>query len=62
MLVKAANLMQLAERYPECTGVFTWNAQENTHMLRVNEALGFTPLARRAAGRSGCSRHAGQLA
>lgn len=23
MLVKAANLMQLAERYPECTGVFT---------------------------------------
>lgn len=45
MLVKAANLMQLAERYPECTGVFTWNAEENTHMLRVNEALGFTPLA-----------------
>ena len=45
MLVKAANLMQLAERYSECTGVFTWNAEENTHMLRVNEALGFTPLA-----------------
>ncbi|PPF46076.1 N-acetyltransferase [Pseudoclavibacter sp. AY1F1] len=45
MLVKAANLVQLAERYPECTGVFTWNAEENSHMLRVNEALGFTPLA-----------------
>ncbi|WP_424467108.1 GNAT family N-acetyltransferase [Pseudoclavibacter helvolus] len=45
MLVKAANLIQLAERYPECTGVFTWNAEENTHMLRVNEALGFVPLA-----------------
>ena len=45
MLVKAANLLQLAERYPECTGVFTWNAEENAHMLRVNEALGFTPLA-----------------
>lgn len=45
MLVKAANLEQLAERYPECTGVFTWNAEENAHMLRVNEALGFTALA-----------------
>ncbi|PPG35324.1 N-acetyltransferase [Pseudoclavibacter sp. RFBG4] len=45
MLVKAANLVQLAERYPECTGVFTWNAEENAHMLRVNEALGFVPLA-----------------
>lgn len=45
MLVKAANLLQLADRYPECAGVFTWNAEENAHMLRVNEALGFAPLA-----------------
>lgn len=44
MLVKAANLLQLAERYPECAGVFTWNAEENAHMLHVNEALGFTPV------------------
>jgi GNAT superfamily N-acetyltransferase len=44
MLLKAANLQYLAEEAPETPLVFTFNAEENRHMLRVNEALGFTPI------------------
>lgn len=44
MLLKAANLQYLAEQAPETPVVFTFNAEENRHMLRVNEALGFTPI------------------
>lgn len=40
MLVKAANLQAL-ERRDATAVVRTWNATENTHMLAVNEALGF---------------------
>lgn len=40
-LVKAANLLQLLEKHPERTRVTTWNAEENRHMLDVNEQLGF---------------------
>lgn len=43
MLVKIANLLALRERVPEAT-VLTWNAEENRPMLRVNEAIGFTPI------------------
>lgn len=43
MLVKLANLVRLAEVAPERTAVFTWNADENEHMLAINIALGFTP-------------------
>jgi GNAT superfamily N-acetyltransferase len=41
MLVKAANLRQLALHHPGYPSVTTFNAEENRHMLRVNEALGF---------------------
>lgn len=41
MLVKAANLLQLLETHPERKRVTTWNAEENRHMLDVNEQLGF---------------------
>jgi GNAT superfamily N-acetyltransferase len=41
MLVKAANLRQLEENDPGYPSVTTFNAEENRHMLRVNEALGF---------------------
>lgn len=40
MLVKAANLQALAA-HDAIAVVRTWNASENTHMLAVNEALGF---------------------
>ncbi|MGR0219421.1 GNAT family N-acetyltransferase [Agromyces sp. ZXT2-6] len=41
MLVKLANLVRLAESAPERTDVYTWNADENEHMLAINFALGF---------------------
>jgi GNAT superfamily N-acetyltransferase len=44
MLLKAANLQYLADEAPETPLVFTFNAEENRHMLRVNEALGFTAI------------------
>ncbi|PJJ72915.1 putative N-acetyltransferase YhbS [Diaminobutyricimonas aerilata] len=45
MLLKIANLQQLrAGGYPH-PSVTTVNAEENRHMLSINEALGFVPLA-----------------
>ena len=41
MLVKLANLVRLAEAAPDRTLVYTWNADENQHMLAINVALGF---------------------
>ncbi|PPL14738.1 GNAT family N-acetyltransferase [Microterricola pindariensis] len=41
MLLKAANLLSLAEVAPARRRVFTWNADENEHMLRINRDLGF---------------------
>lgn len=41
-LVKAANLLRLRVEAPEAPYVMTWNAAENTPMLRVNEEIGFT--------------------
>ncbi len=41
-LLKAANLRALAANCPQVRRVVTWNALENTPMLRVNQALGFT--------------------
>lgn len=42
--VKAAMLRWLAEERPEITEIETDNADDNEHMLAVNEALGFRPL------------------
>ena len=44
MLLKAANLLQLARVRPGHPAVTTFNAEENRHMLAVNEALGFAPM------------------
>ncbi len=44
MLLKVANLQELARVAPEAPLVFTFNAEENRHMLDVNEAVGFRPV------------------
>lgn len=41
MLTKLANLARLTEVARERTEVYTWNADENEHMLAINIALGF---------------------
>jgi GNAT superfamily N-acetyltransferase len=41
MLVKLANLVRLADTAPERSDVYTWNADENEHMLAINIAMGF---------------------
>ncbi|MBD7995137.1 GNAT family N-acetyltransferase [Arthrobacter sp. Sa2CUA1] len=45
MLLKAANLQRLQRERPQVRRIYTWNAEENTHMLRINEALGFRATA-----------------
>lgn len=44
MLLKVANLQRLAEVSPSSPMVTTFNAEENRHMLDVNEAVGFAPI------------------
>ncbi|WP_104084323.1 GNAT family N-acetyltransferase [Cryobacterium sp. Y11] len=44
MLLKSANLEYLAQASPGHPSVTTFNAEENRHMLDVNEALGFVPM------------------
>jgi len=41
MRMKLANLVRLGELAPERIDVYTWNADENEHMLAINLALGF---------------------
>ena len=41
LLVKLANLRQLRRLSPEAIWVDTWNAEENSFMVAVNEAMGF---------------------
>lgn len=47
-IVKAHNLVRLRSELPDVREVLTFNAEENRHMLTVNEALGF-----RAIGHEG---------
>lgn len=51
MLLKVANLVQLEEHSGGHPSVTTFNAEENRHMLSVNEALGFVPIASEGAWR-----------
>jgi GNAT superfamily N-acetyltransferase len=44
MLIKLANLVALTDGYPGYPSVTTYNAEENRHMLSVNEDLGFVPI------------------
>ena len=44
--VKVANLRLLQRERPDITRLTTYNAEVNGHMIGVNEALGFRPVAR----------------
>jgi GNAT superfamily N-acetyltransferase len=44
MLLKSANLALLEAEAPGHPSIITFNAEENRHMLDVNEALGFVPM------------------
>jgi GNAT superfamily N-acetyltransferase len=54
MLVKAVNLREHARLRPGARRIYTWNNEENPHMLAINIALGFVP-----AG--GCAEFQGPL-
>lgn len=49
LLMKAANMVSLAEVAPLRRRIYTWNADENEHMLRINRRLGFELLGYSAA-------------
>ena len=44
--VKVANLRLLQRERPDITRLTTYNAEVNSHMIGVNEAIGFRPVAR----------------
>ena len=44
--MKAVNHLRLRDECPEVEIVQTWNANSNEPMLRINRALGFTPVQR----------------
>jgi hypothetical protein len=46
LALKVANLSQLAREMPRVRTIYTWNAEENSHMLDINRRLGFVPAAR----------------
>lgn len=51
MLLKVANLAHLAANSPGHPSILTFNAEENRHMLEVNETLGFSEIAAEGAWR-----------
>jgi GNAT superfamily N-acetyltransferase len=44
MVLKVANLVHAQEVAPGHPAILTFNAEENRHMLSVNEAVGFVPI------------------
>ena len=62
MLLKLANLRHLAEVRPGHPAVTTFNAEENRHMLDVNEAVGFVPVASEGAWRKDFAADGGSSA
>ena len=51
MLLKLANLVELQARMPGHPAVTTFNAEENRHILDVNESVGFVPIGYEGAWR-----------
>jgi GNAT superfamily N-acetyltransferase len=58
-LVKLANLEGLRAEAPHALRVHTWNADENTFMVSINEAMGFVPAQRESAWRLDLPRGGG---
>ena len=58
-LVKVANLERLRAEAPDARRVHTWNADENTYMISINEAMGFVPAQRESAWRLDLPRDGG---
>jgi GNAT superfamily N-acetyltransferase len=46
MLIKVANLRLLRREHASAQRIFTWNADSNEHMLAINQAMGFQPVAK----------------
>ncbi len=46
LLLKADMLRWLRDEQPQLTSIDTWNAESNSYMIRVNEALGYRPVGR----------------
>lgn len=46
LLLKFANLQLLRQEIPAAEVVHTWNADDNPHMVRINDAVGFRPVER----------------
>ena len=44
LVLKAHNHRLLAEQSPQTRWLNTWNAETNTHMVAINEQLGFQPV------------------
>lgn len=46
LALKVRNTRWIQREHPDRTAVRTWNAEVNTHMIAVNEALGYRPVER----------------
>lgn len=55
MLLKVGNIAHLEEVRPGHPSILTFNAEENRHMLSVNEAVGFVGIANESAWRKDLS-------
>ncbi|MFI1975646.1 GNAT family N-acetyltransferase [Streptomyces wedmorensis] len=56
LLVKAHNLAACRAAEPRLTVVDTWNASDNTHMIRINTGFGFTRAGTRSMWELGARR------
>ena len=46
LATKVENQRRLQNRFPDVRAVHSWNAEENAHMVAINDQLGFRPVER----------------